>query len=561
MIGIETNGSSSLSVEEFFQLFKTPWKWLDGAGGCDVVMTTAGDIPAGCDAPFYIVIGSEEKEFDTRHGLAAERRPDGSRLLHEDAEIPIYGGLAVFDTEEPGVVLEESSRRKGAVDLSIDDGKRVLRLGYDLFEEVEFLLTRGQPVENALIPAVERHIQVVRQWLAGHGIPFVEVLPRPEGFDFVACLTHDVDFVRIRDHFLDVSSVGFAYRASVGSLIRFAKGRMPLGNVLKNLAALARLPFVYLGLCRDFWLKFDDYVDLEEEIKSTFFIIPFSARKAHCRSILQTYRPKYDIDDIDDILRSLISRGKEIGLHGIDAWRDETAAGRERDRIASVAGTNELGIRMHWLRFDQSTPAVLSRAGFVYDSTVGYNETVGYRSGTAQAYCPPRPEAVLEIPMHLQDTALFFPGRMNLSEEEAWVLVERLLGTNREFGGALTVNWHMRSVAPERLWTDFYSRLVAELRTRKAWFATAMEAARWFSGRRSLVIDESGDQPKGRRIVFKNLNAETTPAYVLRMYNCVERGSQVERKRTEAGYEDLPLRDEGAVELEIFSNGGAFCCS
>ena len=41
---------------------------------------------------------------------------------------------------------------------------------------------------------------------------------------------------------------------------------------------------------------------------------------------------------------------------------------------------------MHWLYFDQNSPKTLENAGANYDSTVGYNETVGYRAGTAQGY-------------------------------------------------------------------------------------------------------------------------------------------------------------------------------
>ena len=45
-------------------------------------------------------------------------------------------------------------------------------------------------------------------------------------------------------------------------------------------------------------------------------------------------------------------------------------------------------MRMHWLYYDQQSPGVLEKAGAVYDSTIGYNETVGYRAGTTQAYKP-----------------------------------------------------------------------------------------------------------------------------------------------------------------------------
>ena len=38
------------------------------------------------------------------------------------------------------------------------------------------------------------------------------------------------------------------------------------------------------------------------------------------------------------------------------------------------------------------------------------------------------------------------------------------------FGGTLTINWHDRSLAPERLWGEFYSDLIQDLKNRGAWF-------------------------------------------------------------------------------------------
>ena len=133
----------------------------------------------------------------------------------------------------------------------------------------------------------------------------------------------------------------------------------------------------------------------------------------------------------------------------------------------------ELGVRMHWLFFDENSPSVLDRAGFTYDSTVGYRETVGYRAGTTQAYAPPGVTNLLELPLHVMDTALFYPSYLNLGEEEAERVVSRLMDDAERFGGALTINWHDRSIAPERLWDDFYLKLLRELKSRGAWLPTA----------------------------------------------------------------------------------------
>ena len=46
---------------------------------------------------------------------------------------------------------------------------------------------------------------------------------------------------------------------------------------------------------------------------------------------------------------------------------------------------------------------------------MGYNETVGYRAGTTQAYKPLEASRLLELPLHVMDTALFYPAYLGLS--------------------------------------------------------------------------------------------------------------------------------------------------
>ena len=86
------------------------------------------------------------------------------------------------------------------------------------------------------------------------------------------------------------------------------------------------------------------------------------------------------------------------------------------------------------------------------------------------------------------DTALFYPGYLNLSEEDAARMVWNLIEGAAEFGGALTINWHDRSIAPERLWGGFYLKLLQELKSRGAWFATAAQTVSWFRKRRSAMV-------------------------------------------------------------------------
>src|SRR5258708_27808186 len=111
----------------------------------------------------------------------------------------MYGDTFTFPEKENGLLTDENSQECAAY---LDEsGDRVLaRIGYDLFGEVRTLLTVGQPPPNANIPALELHIAFLRNLITGCGIPLVEIPPVPDGYRFLACLTHDVDHPSIRLH-------------------------------------------------------------------------------------------------------------------------------------------------------------------------------------------------------------------------------------------------------------------------------------------------------------------------------------------------------------------------
>src|SRR5439155_3352829 len=140
------------------------------------------------------------------------------------------------------------------------------------------------------------------------------------------------------------------------------------------------------------------------------------------------------------------------------------------------------------------------KAGFSYDSTVGYNETVGYRAGTTQAFRPLGVKRMLELPMHIMDTAMFYPAHMNLSPKRAQDVMAALVKNAIRFGGVLTINWHDRSIAPERLWDTSYVGLLEDLKSKEAWFPTAAQAVSWFSKRRAAVIESVISEGEAVRI-------------------------------------------------------------
>lgn len=488
MIAVLANDAEHPVVTEFFELFKTPWDFYRSDLACDVLICS--DIqPQNSSAKLVLIYGAEQKNFDRENGIEILSQCSSPVLSYKGDRIPVYGNCLTFKEAGMHTLVDERTREPAALEIA-SQGQRLVRVGFDLFQEIRHLLTRGQPLAHAGIPALELHIAVLREFIINSSITLVEIPPIPAGSKFIACLTHDVDHPGIRNHKCDHTMFGFLYRAIIGSLIDFCRGRRSIRQVAANWMAAFSLPFVHLGLARDFWDQFDRYIEIEKGLNSTFFIIPKKGNPGRSANGPAPYTraTRYEVSEIQNQLQQLISAQREIALHGIDAWCDASKGRAELQTIRQLTGESDVGVRMHWLFFQDESPATLERAGFSYDSTVGYNETVGYRAGTTQVFKPLEVKRMLELPMHIMDTALFYPLHMNLSPKEARAAVNTLVENVSRFGGVLTVNWHDRSIAPERLWDDLYRELLENLKSKEAWFPTAAQAVSWFRKRRSAVI-------------------------------------------------------------------------
>ena len=114
------------------------------------------------------------------------------------------------------------------------------------------------------------------------------------------------------------------------------------------------------------------------------------------------------------MIREIDRRGWEIGLH--PSWyafhEDADELKRQKAVLENALGGDVVSVRQHTLRYDMRvTPSVHAEAGFQYDSTLGFNDNVGFRFGTCypwQLYDIHREQelSLMEIPLIIQDTAL-----------------------------------------------------------------------------------------------------------------------------------------------------------
>ena len=456
--------------------------------------------------------------------------------------MPIYENCLLFD--RPGNELLVHEETNSAAASAACGARTVVRLGFDLFKEIRYLLTQGQPAQFAGIPTLELHISFLRDLIVSKGLSLLEIPPVPAGYPFMVSLTHDVDHPRVRYHMCDHTMFGFLYRALIGSVIDLCGGRRSLQQVAANWKAAFSLPLVFAGIAKDFWDQLDQYLELERDLASTFFVIPTKGDPGvDSQGRTRAKRAsRYALADIAEDLKRLVSANREIAVHGIDAWRDSAKGRDERQRIQAITGAAEIGVRMHWLYFNSEAALTLEKSGFSYDSTVGYNETIGYRAGTAQVFKHPDVETLLELPLHIMDTALFYPSYMNLSDDRARAAMLPLIDNVTRFGGVLTINWHDRSLGPERLWGDVYATLLKTLRARKPWFATATQIVSWFRKRRAISFSRIAYADDRVRVQAAADSAATTdlPPLTVRVYN--KGFSRYNRRRSQtAAFEDFTI--------------------
>ncbi|MGA9061700.1 MAG: hypothetical protein WB341_08555 [Terracidiphilus sp.] len=521
MIGVIANASEHAIVREFFELFKTPWEFYWNDREYEVVLCTgSADIPPNASKIVLIYLG-QALSTDTAEVIESALDKSKRSLVYRGMRIPIYGKSIAFREGGTGVLVGEATG-KAAMRRRETGSGAVIWVGYDLFAEVRALLADGQPVAEAAIPTLELHISLLRELILAEGVQLVEIPPVPNGYRFIACLTHDVDHPSIANHIWDHTIFGFLYRAVLGSTLDLFRSRISFRQLFGNWAAALRLPFVYMGLANDFWGGFADrYLGVEKGVPSTYFVIPFrdDPGTVSARPAAKRRAARYCAKEIADTIQKIIAAGCEVGLHGIDAWLDSARGVAEIEEIARLTGTKGLGVRTHWLYYDEQSPAVLEHAGARYDSTVGYSETVGYRSGTTQAYKPANASRLLELPMHVMDTALFYPAYLNLSQRQAAPLLERIVDDAMKFGGCITINWHDRSLAPERGWESCYRKLLENLKRRGAWFATCGQAISWFQMRRAAVFENEEADTNHVRAKVMVEGCDKLPGLRLRVYN------------------------------------------
>ena len=134
--------------------------------------------------------------------------------------------------------------------------------------------------------------------------------------------------------------------------------------------------------------------------------------------------------------------------------------GEIRARLARAIGSPVQDCRQHWLKFTwAATWQAQATAGFTRDSTLGFNDRPGFRTGAALEYRPLIGAAAFTTtPLVLMDSQFYDYGLIapdaRQSAMAAWTSEVRAVG------GTAAVLWHPHTLAPDYGWGVGFGELL-----------------------------------------------------------------------------------------------------
>ncbi len=260
---------------------------------------------------------------------------------------------------------------------------------------------------------------------------------------FAVCLTHDVDDIYVPFSHNILSSLYLMKGLEIGKIIKYWNDRN----------RKEKSPY---------W-NFKDIMKLEEQYdaRSSFYFIATGE---------DIRRFRYNIEDLENELSSIIDNGWEVGLHGgYYSYNSLDNIIREKNRIEKILNKKLIGYRNHYLMFDiPDTWKLLDKAGFKYDTTFGYNNKIGFKNGMCHPFKPfdlenKKEINITEIPLNIMDTTFFnsyFAFKNNILE--VWIRIKNLIDNTEKYNGVVTILWHnyVFSSPFRRDWAKLYDKIL-----------------------------------------------------------------------------------------------------
>ena len=280
-------------------------------------------------------------------------------------------------------------------------------------------------------PIVNEYVEILYQTLKSFG------LDQERKFrQYTTVATHDVD-----RPYLWRSKLG--KMKSIGASLLLRRDREEIKLRAGNLA---------VGI--DPFDTFDLLMDMSESIgeKAHFFFMAGGETE---------FDNFYQLGEqaVIDLIKRIKERNHCIGIHpSYNTYNNTEMLFSEIDALKMATGMEVTASRQHYLRFDaSSTWNNLEEANVRYDSTLGYPDEAGFRSGVCYTYpvydiYRRKQLFLLEKPLIVMDTTLLKYEKLQI--EQALSRIENLQKEVHRYQGEFVFLWHNSSFNSQE-WIGF----------------------------------------------------------------------------------------------------------
>lgn len=239
----------------------------------------------------------------------------------------------------------------------------------------------------------------------------------------------------------------------------------------------------------DFWgFPAIQALEREADVRSTWFWLnEGKPLKRLLPTHWKTYYGRYKWSDhrVRNMIEELTAQGHEMGVHNsIASLTDTERNAADRERLSKLSNSTVVGCRQHYLsiRIPQ-TWNVFQDAGFLYDSSLGFADSWGFRFRTASPFKPV-----------VNGTYLSFMDKSVAGSSDADAQVNAAFNAVARVRGCMVVNWHSNVFGSYYSgYADTYKAVLREAKSRDAWIAPLGQIANWWLNRsRHLICGDDG---------------------------------------------------------------------
>ena len=429
------------------------------------------------------IFGSETRTIPENECTSLEEEPEICGWIRfQGIDLPVIFAPNQIPEEGEPICTYRSPDEQCHCILRTEEGIRfsinIFRhIGFFLSGEMELILKKDEGLRRKMVqhPFTDLYARVffdaIRDMYLDAAIPFASTVLWPDGKSYAVCLTHDVDEIKKKYQWITHPIRCIKQRDREGLSNQIASFRQKLSG------------------SEPYW-TFNDIIRMEREAggcSSFYFLCENADFIAYDSKTWHHLNRKYDWHDehIAEVIRQLYMEGWEVGLHGsFHSYDCADKLAEEKNSLEQVLGESVRGGRQHNLNLlIPKTWCIHESLDMMYDTTLGYNDCIGFRWGTCFPFSPYDSEQnrmmkLLEIPLIIEDLPFF-------REKDVWDAFIRINKQIEDVGGVLTLLWHhsVLNATEFPVWTECYQRILAHCRARNAWITSAEKIAKWWLSR------------------------------------------------------------------------------